>query len=104
VGHLDSLLVCCGGGSLLYRFAIATITLLPNCRVIGVKPAQADNATRSFESITPPNLSQSRYQANGARTPSLGQLTFPLVLHYVDQMVTVSGAGILHYEVLVKGL
>lgn len=32
--------------------------------------------------------------ADGARTPSLGQLTFPLVLHYVDEMVTVSEAAI----------
>ena len=28
--------------------------------------------------------------ADGARTPSLGAVTFPLILHYVDDMVTVS--------------
>ncbi len=28
--------------------------------------------------------------ADGARTPSLGKLTFPLVLRYVDDMLTVS--------------
>ena len=28
--------------------------------------------------------------ADGARTPSLGKLTFPLVLRYVDDMLTVT--------------
>jgi threonine dehydratase len=28
--------------------------------------------------------------ADGARTPSLGQLTFPIVLRYVDAMLTVT--------------
>ena len=32
--------------------------------------------------------------ADGARTPSLGTVTFPLVLHYVDDMVGVSEAAI----------
>ena len=33
--------------------------------------------------------------ADGARTPSLGQITFPLVLRYVYDMVTVSDAQLL---------
>jgi threonine dehydratase len=33
--------------------------------------------------------------ADGARTPSLGTLTFPLIRHYVDDMVTVSDAALL---------
>ncbi len=28
--------------------------------------------------------------ADGARTPSLGKLTFPIVLRYVDDMITVT--------------
>ncbi len=52
VGSLDLLLVCCGGGGLLSGCAITTKTLLPNCRVIGVEPKQADDATRSFYSQT----------------------------------------------------
>jgi threonine dehydratase len=30
--------------------------------------------------------------ADGARTPSLGKLTFPIVLRYVDDMLTVTDA------------
>lgn len=90
VGHLDILLVCCGGGGLLSGCAISAKTLLPNCRVIGVEPEQADDATRSFSSKTLHTIHNPDTIADGARTPSLGELTFPLILHYVDEMVTVS--------------
>ncbi|NEO38751.1 MAG: threo-3-hydroxy-L-aspartate ammonia-lyase [Moorea sp. SIOASIH] len=95
VGPLDLLLVCCGGGGLLSGCAIATKTLYPNCRVIGVEPAQADDATRSFHSKILQTVDNPNTIADGARTPSLGKLTFPLVLNYVDDMVTVSEAAII---------
>jgi len=104
VGELDMLLVCCGGGGLLsgcaisakaQRYPNATKTPLPNCRVIGVEPAQADDATRSFHTKTLQTVHNPSTIADGARTPSLGKLTFPLVLHYVDDMVTVSEEAIL---------
>ncbi len=94
VGSLDVLLVCCGGGGLLSGCSIATKTLLPNCRIIGVEPEQADDATRSFYNKTLHTIHNPETIADGARTPSLGQLTFPLVLHYVDEMVTVSEESI----------
>jgi threo-3-hydroxy-L-aspartate ammonia-lyase len=94
VGQLDMLLVCCGGGGLLSGCAIATKTLSSHCRVIGVEPAQADDATRSFQTKTLSTIHNPDTIADGARTPSLGQVTFPLVLHYVDDMVTVSEAAI----------
>ena len=94
VGTLDLLLVCCGGGGLLSGSAISAKTLSPGCRVIGVEPQQADDATRSFYSKTLQTCHNPDTIADGARTPSLGQLTFPLVLEYVDEMVTVSEAAI----------
>ncbi|MBD2732288.1 threo-3-hydroxy-L-aspartate ammonia-lyase [Nostoc sp. FACHB-892] len=95
VGELDLLLVCCGGGGLLSGCAIAAKSLLPNCKVIGVEPALADDATRSFHTKTLQTVKNPDTIADGARTPSLGQITFPLVLHYVDDMVTVSEEAIL---------
>lgn len=95
VGELDLLLVCCGGGGLLSGCAIATKTLSPNCQIIGVEPEQADDATRSFHTKTLQSVDNPNTIADGARTPSLGKLTFPLVMHYVDDMVTVSEAAIL---------
>ncbi len=94
VGQLDLLLVCCGGGGLLSGSAIAAKTLSPNCQVIGVEPEQANDATLSFYSKTLHTIHNPDTIADGARTPSLGKLTFPLVLQYVDEMVTVSEAAI----------
>jgi threonine dehydratase len=95
VGELDLLLVCCGGGGLLSGCAIAAHALSPSCRVIGVEPKRADDATRSFYAKTLQTVENPDTIADGARTPSLGTLTFPLILYYVDDMVTVSEAAIL---------
>ncbi|NMG19966.1 threo-3-hydroxy-L-aspartate ammonia-lyase [Brasilonema bromeliae] len=95
VGELDLLLVCCGGGGLLSGSAIATKAVLPNCRVIGVEPELADDATRSFHTKVLQTVNNPDTIADGARTPYLGKITFPLVLHYVDDMVTVSEEAIL---------
>ena len=93
-GPLDLLLVCCGGGGLLSGSALSAKALAPSCRVVGVEPAQADDATRSFHSGRLHTVHNPDTIADGARTPSLGTITFPLVLHYVDDMVTVSEAAI----------
>ena len=90
VGELDVLLVVCGGGGLLSGCAIVAKTLFPNCRVIGVEPERADDATRSFYSKTLQTIPKPDTIADGARGVSLGHLTFPLILSHVDEMVTVS--------------
>ncbi|QYX32952.1 threo-3-hydroxy-L-aspartate ammonia-lyase [Sphaerospermopsis torques-reginae] len=95
VGQLDLLLVCCGGGGLISGCAVATKALLPNCKIIGVEPKLADDATRSFYTKTLQTVHNSNTIADGVRTPSLGKITFPLVLQYVDDMVTVSEAAII---------
>ena len=94
VGSLDVLLVCCGGGGLLSGCAIAAKALVPGCRIIGVEPERADDATRSFHTKTLQTVHNPDTIADGARTPCLGKITFPLVLDYVEDMVTVSEAAI----------
>jgi threonine dehydratase len=89
-GELDVLLVPCGGGGLLSGSAIAARRLCPRCRVVGVEPETADDATRSFRTGVLHTVSNPPTIADGARTPSLGGLTFPLVRENVDEMVTVS--------------
>jgi threo-3-hydroxy-L-aspartate ammonia-lyase len=95
VGQLDVLLVCCGGGGLLSGCAIAAHALSPHCRVIGVEPEKADDAARSFRSKTLQTVHNPDTIADGARTPSLGNLTFPLVMNYVHDIVTVSDQALL---------
>jgi threonine dehydratase len=87
---LDALLVPCGGGGLLSGCAIAAKHLAPGCRVIGVEPAAGDDATQSFKKKELVRIDNPQTIADGARTPSLGKLTFPLVLRYVDDMLTVT--------------
>jgi threonine dehydratase len=89
-GPLDVLLVPCGGGGLLSGSALCARRLSPGCRVVGVEPELADDATRSFRTGTLHTVRNPPTIADGARTPSLGTLTFPLVRANVDDMVTVS--------------
>jgi threonine dehydratase len=94
-GPLDYLLVPCGGGGLLSGCAVAASRWSPGCKVIGVEPEAGDDATRSFHSKTLQTCRNPDTIADGARTPSLGTVTFPLVLHYVQDMLTVSDAELL---------
>ncbi len=94
-GPLDYLLVPCGGGGLLSGCAVAASHWSPGCKVIGVEPEAGDDATRSFRSKSLQTCHNPDTIADGARTPSLGSITFPLVLHYVHDMLTVSDAELL---------
>jgi threonine dehydratase len=94
-GSMDALLVPCGGGGLLSGSAIAAKGLCPACRVIGIEPEVADDATRSFRTRTLHTVQNPPTIADGTRTPSLGAITFPLVLDYVDDMRTVTEQAII---------
>lgn len=89
-GPLDALLAPCGGGGLLSGSALAAEIASPGCRVIGVEPAQADDATRTFRTGTLVVDPDPRTIADGLRTPSLGVHTWPLVRERVADMVTVT--------------
>jgi threonine dehydratase len=95
-GEMDLLLVCCGGGGLLSGSALSARALSPHCRVVGVEPEAADDATRSFRTGVLHTVSNPATIADGARTPSLGALTFPLVRANVDDMATVSDDDLVH--------
>jgi len=94
VGPLDLILVPCGGGGLLSGTAVVARHLAPACKVIGVEPATADDANRSFRTRELQTVTNPDTIADGARTPSLGRITFPLVLEYVHDMATVSDDAI----------
>ena len=93
-GLLDLLLVPCGGGGLLSGCAVAMKQGHGARRVIGVEPLQADDATRSFRTGQLQTIDHPQTIADGTRTTSLGTLTFPLILRYVDAMETVTEEAI----------
>jgi len=94
IGQLDFLLMPCGGGGLLSGSAIAAKNLSPSCKVIGVEPEVADDATRSFKTKVLHAVKNPPTIADGTRTASLGKITFPLILQYVDDMKTVTEEAI----------
>ena len=95
IGALDYLFVCTGGAGLLSGCAIAASHLSPGCKVIGVEPAAGDDAARSFRTKQLVHIPLPDTIADGARTQSLGALTFPLVLRHVADIITVSDAQLL---------
>ena len=88
-GPLDLLLVPVGGGGLLSGSALAAKHLLPDCRVVGVEPRAGDDGVRSFKAGRLMKVENPDTIADGARTPSLGNLTFELIRRAVDDMVSV---------------
>ena len=95
IGPLDYLFVPCGGGGLISGSALAARALAPRCKVVGIEPEAGDDATRSFRSGTLQSCSHPDTIADGARTASLGKLTFPMVLALVHDMKTVGDAALL---------
>lgn len=95
LGDLDSLLVPCGGGGLLSGCAISSKAMSPDCKVIGIEPELADDAYKSFKTKRLHTVKNPPTIADGTRTPCLGQITFPLVLEYVDDFATVTEDSII---------
>jgi threonine dehydratase len=94
-GALDMLCAPCGGGGLLSGSALAAGAMSPGCRVIGVEPAAGDDAARSFRTRQLQTVHNPKTIADGARTPSLGSLTFPLILQHVSDVTTVTDEALL---------
>jgi threonine dehydratase len=94
IPDLDVVIAPVGGGGLLSGTSIAAKGLNPRIRVIAGEPEMADDAWRSLRageiipSLNPKTI------ADGLLT-SLGTLTFPIVRENVEQIVTVSEAGII---------
>ena len=94
-GPLDALLVPVGGGGLISGSAIAAQVLSRECRVIGVEPEAGDDGGRSFRSGRIERVEHPKTIADGARTPSLGPLTFAIIRRHVSEMTIASDAELI---------
>ena len=90
-GPLDLLFTPVGGGGLLSGTALAAAATQPDCRVIGVEPATANDAQRSWQTgeivrltAVPDTL------ADGLRTRFVGEHNLPIMRQYVSDMLTVT--------------
>jgi threonine dehydratase len=94
-GPLDYFLVPVGGGGLISGCAIAAKHLAPKCRVIGVEPAAGNDVCLSFKNKKITKIDVPDTIADGARTQAPGDITFPLILQNVDDMLTVTDGELL---------
>jgi len=87
VPGLDMVLVPVGGGGLISGIAVAVSEITPKINVVGAEPALADDARQSFEQkkLIPSNYPDT--VADGLRT-SLGNKTYPIILKYVEDIIT----------------
>ncbi|HEY3800068.1 MAG TPA: pyridoxal-phosphate dependent enzyme [Caulobacteraceae bacterium] len=90
---LDLVLAPIGGGGLISGVASAVKALRPGALVIGAEPAGADDAARSFRAGRLIPLDKPDTIADGLRA-SLSASTFAHIAARVDDVVTVSEAGI----------
>ena len=91
--EVDLVLAPVGGGGLLSGVAAAIRQQRPECRVVGVEPELAGDASASLRQgriVEYSAADTSRTLADGLRTQSLGTLNFAHIRRYVDQIVTVS--------------
>jgi threo-3-hydroxy-L-aspartate ammonia-lyase len=89
-GPLDYLFVCVGGGGLLAGCALAAAELSPGCKVIGVEPEAGNDAQQSLRTGAIVRIPVPQTIADGAQTPAVGELTFPIMRRLVTDIVTVT--------------
>ncbi|GGA99770.1 serine/threonine dehydratase [Brucella endophytica] len=94
VGELDALFVCLGGGGLLAGSALAAKALSPGCTIYGVEPEAGNDGQQSFRSGEIVRIATPKTIADGAQTPALGHLTFPIIREHVEDILTVSDAAL----------
>jgi threonine dehydratase len=94
VPNLDVIIAPVGGGGLLSGTAIAATELKKGIRIIAGEPEMADDAFRSMMAGEIIPAKSPKTIADGLLT-SLGTLTFPIIQQHVEQIVTVSEAGII---------
>ncbi|NCC36968.1 MAG: pyridoxal-phosphate dependent enzyme, partial [Chloroflexia bacterium] len=95
IPDLDALVMPVGGGGLISGCTIAAKAHNATIRIFGVETEGADDVRRSLAcgervTIEPPTTI-----ADGIRTTAPGQLTFPIIQHYVEQILVVSDTAVL---------
>ncbi|XAR52180.1 Serine racemase [Bertholletia excelsa] len=102
--HIDTIIVPISGGGLISGVVVAAKSINPEIRVLAAEPKGADDAAQSKAAGKIITLSETNTIADGLRA-SLGDLTWPIVRDFVDDVITVEDKEILQamrlcYEIL----
>ncbi|HET9948975.1 MAG TPA: threonine ammonia-lyase [Longimicrobiales bacterium] len=89
VPDVDTILVPVGGGGLVSGIGIAVKEVRPEVRLIGIEADAAPSARASREAGRVVEIAHSDTLADGIATKRVGDLTFPLIERYVDDLVSV---------------
>ena len=90
VGALDRLYVPVGGGGLMAGSSSALAVLDPDCVLIGVEPAAADDTRRSFAAGKPVAIDQPVTIADGLAVRRPGTSTFAINYRLASEIRTVT--------------
>jgi threonine dehydratase len=86
---LDAVLVPVGGGGFVAGCAVAMKEKAPKLRVLGVQAKVAESAARSFKAGRVIEAAPGRTLADGIAVGRMGEVTFPIIQRYVDDILTV---------------
>ena len=86
---IHAVFCCVGGGGLISGVAAYIKRLRPETKIIGVEAVDADAMTQSLAAGKRVRLKQVGLFADGAAVKYVGEETFRLCQHYVDEMVCV---------------
>jgi threonine dehydratase len=89
VPGLEAVVIPIGGGGLISGVACAIKESNPNIRVIGVQTERLPSMLRAIQGGAPVTLPAEATIADGIAVRRAGDITFPLVKHYVDEIVMV---------------
>ncbi len=89
VEGLEAVVVPIGGGGLIGGIACAVKESNPNVRVIGVQTARLPSMQQAMAAHHPVTLEPATTIADGIAVRRAGDVTFPVVERYVDEIVTV---------------
>jgi threonine dehydratase len=89
VPQLEAVVVPIGGGGLIGGIACAIKESRPNIRVVGVQTSRLPSMAVAVEQHHPVTLEPATTIADGIAVRRAGDVTFPVIDKYVDEIVTV---------------
>lgn len=99
VPELEVVVCAVGGGGIISGIALAIKELRPEVRIVGVESAALPAALRARQAGAPVVIPPAETIAEGIAVRKIGDVTFPYIERYVDELVTVSeeeiAAGVL---------
>lgn len=90
VPDVDMIVVPVGGGGLISGILTGVKNSKPHVKVIGVEPESANDTYLSLKNRRITSINSTATIADGLRTSQPGDLTFPILLEHLDDLLLVS--------------